>query len=145
MQPNLDIMRELISFTMERAIDYKTFTGCFIVKSDKVLVREITSIEVDNNCLQHAELKAIASASSLIGVDLGGCHLYTTQKPCVMCASGIAWSGINQVFYGIATNCHWEKETDINNFLGRFNIGCVGRVLENDCKKIDEYLIENGI
>jgi len=134
--PNLKIMRELISFTKDRAKEYKTFTGAFIVKDGKVISREITSIETDQDPLAHAEIKAIRSATKKLGISLKGCQLYTTQKPCVMCAPAIVWIEIDTVFHGISTNHHWLKNGDLEEFLKRFNICCLGPVLEEECNQI---------
>lgn len=51
--------------------------------------------------LAHAELTAIAAASSKLGRwRLSGCTLYVTLEPCVMCAGAIVQSRVDRVVYG---------------------------------------------
>ncbi len=139
------IMHELIAYTRERALAYKTFTGAFIVKDGEVIWRDITSIETDNNPLAHAELKALQGALEAQEGSLAGCQLYTTQQPCPMCASAIAWSGIEAVYYGVPSSHHWQGFGDIHHFLGNLDISCTGSLLEQECRAIDELLLEHGL
>lgn len=145
MTPDHAVMKELISFTMEQALQYKTFTGAFIVKDGAVIAREMTSIETDKSSIAHAEMKAIAAASKQLGASLRGCVLYTTQKPCVMCASAIAWSGISGVCYGLERDHHWQGAGELKAFLARHGVECHGPVMEDECRKIDQLLIANGL
>lgn len=141
-----EIMKSLIAYVYEGAIENKTFTGTFIVKNGEVIQKALTSIEPDKNVLAHAELNAMQAAISNYGPDLKGCQLFTTQRPCPMCASAIVWSGIEKVVYGlVAREGHWKNFGDIHSFLANLNIECVGPFLADECKAIDEYLIANGI
>ena len=45
------MMRLLIAYTRERALEYKTFTGAFIVRDGEVIERAVTSTEPDQNPL----------------------------------------------------------------------------------------------
>ncbi len=139
------MMKDLIQYTRERALKYKTFTGAFLVKQDQIIWRDITSIEIDNNPLAHAELKVLQGALSIMDGNLEGSHLYTTQQPCPMCASAIAWCGIKSVFFGIPSSHHWRYSGEIFDFFSNLDIQCTGSILEDECKAIDEYLIANGI
>ncbi|MEM6430130.1 MAG: nucleoside deaminase [Deinococcota bacterium] len=143
---DVEIMRRLIKYTWDRALENKTFTGAFIVKDNKVIQKAITSIEIDNNPLAHAELKALQAAISQHGPELVGCQLYTTQRPCPMCASAVAWSGVDKVVYGLRhSDYQWATFGDIHNFLESLGVVCIGPVLEKECKDIDNYLIAHGI
>ncbi len=143
--PSTTIMRELIAYTRARALAFKTFTGAFIVKDGMVIWRDITSIEIDKNPLAHAEMKALQGALNAQGGSLEGCQLYTTQQPCPMCASAIAWSRIETVYYGLPSSHHWQNFGDIHQFLGNLDINCIGPIFEEECRAIDELLIEHGI
>ncbi len=144
-EANLRLMRELIAYTMENALAYQTFTGAFVVKDNMVVWRDITSIIKDNDPLAHAEMKALRGALSIMNGDLTGCHLYTTQRPCPMCASAIIWCGIDTIYYGLATNHQWKYETEIHDFYENLNGRCFGPVLEDECRKIDELLTAHGL
>ena len=141
----VEIMRSLIIYTLERALQNRTFTGAFIVRKGEIIWRDVTSIEPDRNPLAHAELKVLQGAVSRYGPELTGCQLYTTQQPCPMCASASVWSGIEKVVYGVPSSRQWKTFNHIHQFFAELNIECVGPVLEKECREIDEYLIANGI
>ena len=138
-------MRELIAYTRERALEYRTFTGAFIVKQGEIIWRDITSIEKDRNPLAHAELKALQGALSILDGDLDSCHLYTTQQPCPMCASAIAWSGVEAVYYGLPSSQQWRYPGEMDAFFSHLDVRCMGPLLEDECKAIDDLLIAHGI
>lgn len=139
------IMKDLIQYTMERALEYRTFTGAYIIKGTEIIWRDITSVEKDQNPLAHAELKAIQGALSVMGGSLAACALFTTQQPCPMCASAIVWSGIEAVYYGVPTGHQWRYPEDMRDFLTHSGVICTGPILENECRAIDDFLIANGI
>ncbi|MBN1878156.1 MAG: nucleoside deaminase [Anaerolineae bacterium] len=139
------MMRDLIQYTRERALEYKTFTGAYIVKGTEIIWCDITSVEKDRNPLAHAELKAIQGALSIMGESLATCVLFTTQQPCPMCASAIAWSGIEAVYYGVPTSHQWRYPEEMRDFLTHLGVRCIGPILENECKAIDDFLLANGI
>lgn len=143
---DIEIMQSLIAYTWEHALENKTFTGSFVVKNGEIIQKAITSIEPDKDPLAHAELKAIQGVIPTHGPELNGCQLYTTQRPCPMCASAIVWSGVEKIVYGVASNSdQWKTFDHIHNFLADFNIECVGPMLEDKCKAIDDYLVAQGI
>ena len=142
---DLEIMKTLILYTHERALEYKTFTGSFIVKNGKIIQKSITSIEADRNPLAHAELKVLQATISQYGPELKDCQLYTTQQPCPMCASAIAWCGIEKVVFGLPSSYQWKTFDHIYKFFADFGIECIGPMLEDECKDIDDYLIAHGI
>lgn len=139
------VMKSLIAYTHARALENRTFTGAFIVRGDEVIWRDITSIEPDRNPLAHAELKALQGAVTSYGPELTGCHLYTTQQPCPMCASAAVWSGVEKVVYGVPSSRQWTTFGHVHKFFAALDIECIGPVLENECREIDAYLIANGI
>lgn len=138
-------MRALIAYTRERALKYRTFTGAFIVRDGEVIWKAMTSIEPDRNPLAHAELKAVQGAIRRYGPTLKGCHLYTTQQPCPVCASAIVWSGIEKVVYGLPSSRQWRAFDQIRTFFADSGTECVGPLLAEECKEIDNYLIAHGI
>ena len=102
----LRFMKALVAYTRSRALENRTFTGAFIVKNGEIIYKTVTTIEPDKNPLAHAELKAVQASVLAHGPDLNGCHLYTTQQPCPMCASATVWSGIKKVVYGVPSEHH---------------------------------------
>ena len=51
------IMKDLIQYTSERTLEFKTLTDACIVKWTNIIRRNITLIEKDGNPLAHAELR----------------------------------------------------------------------------------------
>jgi tRNA(Arg) A34 adenosine deaminase TadA len=141
----VEMMKSLIAYTRERALENRTFTGAFIVRDGEVIGKDITSVEPDRNPLAHAELKALQGAITSYGPTLKGCHLYTTQQPCPMCASAIVWSGVAKVVYGVPSSAQWKTFDHVHKFFADSGTECVGPVLGRECREVDEYLIANGI
>jgi len=140
-----ELMKDLIQYTRERALAYRTFTGATIIEGQEVICRDITSVEKDQDPLAHAELKALRTALAIKGGSLEGCQILTTQQPCPMCASAMVWSGIDAVYFGLPTNHQWKKEGEMQDFFLRMGVRCTGPIFEAECKAIDDYLIANGI
>lgn len=141
----VQLMRDLIQYTRERALEYETFTGAFIVKGTEILWRDITSVEKDRNPLAHAELKALQGALAVMGGSLAACAIFTTQQPCPMCASAIIWSGIEAVYYGLPSNHQWLYPGEMHDFFAHSGVSCTGPLLEDECRAIDDLLIAHGI
>lgn len=139
------MMKALIAYTRERALENRTFTGAYIVREGEIIWKTVTTIEPDKNPLAHAELKALQGAILDYGPSLAGCHLYTAQQPCPMCASAIVWSGVEKVVYGVPSSAQWKTFDHVHKFFADSGTECVGPVLERECREIDEYLIANGI
>ncbi len=133
-------MKELITYTRERAVANETFTGAFIVKNDELISQAVTSIVPDCNPLAHAEMKAMHDANEKLRGDLSGCHLYTTQKPCMMCASAMLWSKISKCTYGWDTQDSKQKEYRPEEFLKKHGVDCSGPFLEEEIKEIERLL-----
>jgi dCMP deaminase len=109
----------------ERSRD-STKVGCVIVDEDKVvrsagyngLPREVedrpSRLERPAKYLwtAHAELNAIVNAAR-IGVNLKGCTMYVTHKPCARCAGAIVNAGIHNVIYGNGTTSMPAEEFEI--------------------------------
>ncbi len=68
----------------------------------------------DQNCLNHAEMNTIREArKKLQSYNLAPNHLsiYVTAEPCMMCAGGIMWSGIDNIYYSVSSK-------DVENITG---------------------------
>ena len=78
-----------------------------IYDQEENLVTKTTNSVVIEQCSHfHAEMNAIRVAEKKLNTfDLAPYHLsiYVTAEPCIMCAGGILWSGIKEVYYGVSS------------------------------------------
>ncbi|AIZ56969.1 tRNA-specific adenosine deaminase [Candidatus Methanoplasma termitum] len=74
--------------------------GAVIVKDGKVISKAHNQVLLKNDPTAHAEVVAIRKACRKLNtIDLGGCTLYASAKPCPMCIGVIQWSRIKDVFF----------------------------------------------
>ena len=74
--------------------------GAVIVKGESIISRAHNEVLLSLDPTAHAEIVAIRRACQVLNtVDLHDCILYSTSKPCPMCAGAIQWSRINKVFF----------------------------------------------
>jgi tRNA(adenine34) deaminase len=77
--------------------------GAIVVRGQEVIGRGRNQREEKHDPTAHAEILALRDASQQIGEwRLGGCQLYVTLEPCVMCAGAIVQSHIEHLYYGAA-------------------------------------------
>ena len=114
--------------------------GAVITIGDEVIARAHNLTETNKSPLAHAELLAIAQASSVLNEKrLTGCKLYVTLEPCLMCTGGIVLARIDQVFFGCrdpkagACRTLYEAADDI-----RLNHQSIIRegIMEKECTQI---------
>lgn len=74
--------------------------GAVIAKDGEIIAQAHDTDTTDNDPTAHAEIKAIKSASALLGKNLMGCILVSTHEPCPMCSTAAYWSGIDEVGFG---------------------------------------------
>lgn len=75
--------------------------GALIIKDQQIIGWGYNRREMDKNSLRHAEMDAINLASQSLGTwRLGGCTLYSTLEPCLMCAGALLQARISKVVYG---------------------------------------------
>ena len=75
--------------------------GAVIVFNGEIIARAHNTNRMDNNPTRHAEVIAVERAAGHLGNErLGGCSLYVTKEPCVMCAGAIIHSRIDIVYIG---------------------------------------------
>lgn len=73
--------------------------GCVIVDSAGLLAGACGSERLDDPTW-HSEVEAIRLATSLRGVLLHECTLYSTHEPCIMCCGAINHAKISRVVWG---------------------------------------------
>lgn len=75
--------------------------GSCIVRDNKVISTSHNTINSDLDPTAHAEINAIQEAcKTLKTINLAGCDIYATFKPCSMCMEAIKRSGIESVYFG---------------------------------------------
>jgi len=75
--------------------------GTVIVYGNEVIGRGHNRREELQSPMAHAEILALEDASQNLGSwRLGGCTLYTTLEPCVMCVGGILQARISRLVFG---------------------------------------------
>ena len=77
--------------------------GAVVVCDGEVVARAGNRREADNDPCGHAELIAIRAAAERLGRwRLGGCTVYVTLEPCVMCAGAMVAARIDRCVVGAA-------------------------------------------
>ena len=77
--------------------------GAVVVRDGEIVGRGYNHPISAHDPTAHAEVAALRDAASHLGnYRLGGCDLYVTLEPCVMCAGAILHARIARVFYGAA-------------------------------------------
>ncbi len=75
-----------------------------IVRGDKVLTINHTTLHTDNDPSAHAEMNAIRKiAKKERSKYLPKTWLYTTLEPCPMCATVAVWAKMEGIVYGAST------------------------------------------
>lgn len=111
--------------------------GAVIVKDGKVVARAHNTVLRDSDSTCHAEMNAIRKASARLKTfDLDGCEVYTTGKPCPMCASAIQWAKIDKVYFG----CDFDDAKDIgfDEESGNNNSYTEEQIEHESCKELYE-------
>jgi tRNA(adenine34) deaminase len=95
-------MRRCLELAEVAASAGDTAVGALIVCGDQVVGEGIERTRAARDPSAHAEVEAIRQACRHLGtLDLGGCSLYSTVEPCVLCGYAIRRTGIAYVFYGV--------------------------------------------
>lgn len=75
--------------------------GAVVVCDGEVVAQAHNRRESDEDPSAHAELKAMVQAARLLGRwRLGGCTVYVTLEPCLMCAGLMVNARIDRCVYG---------------------------------------------
>jgi len=98
----MDIFYQEALNEARKAYEHKEVpVGCVIVKDGAIIGRGRNEMEGLQDPSAHAELAAVREAASTLGTwRLGGCTMYVTLEPCLMCASLIRKSRISKVVIG---------------------------------------------
>ena len=74
--------------------------GAVLVKGNNLIAAARDTEETKNDATAHAEMNVIKAASKILGKDLTGCIMISTNEPCPMCAAALVWSNISKLAYG---------------------------------------------
>ena len=76
------------------------FGACIVRDGDIISVAHNTAL-ADPDVTAHAEMNAIRMACKVLDtIDLSGCEIYATFKPCRMCQEACKRANIVQIYYG---------------------------------------------
>lgn len=76
--------------------------GAVIVLNNRIIARGHNQVERLKDPTAHAEMIAITSAANHIGDwRLGGCSIYVTLEPCLMCTGALLASRISELYFSI--------------------------------------------
>jgi len=74
--------------------------GAVIAKDGNIIAEGTNQVTSAKDPTAHAEILAIRSACSKLGVfDLHGCEIYTSCEPCPMCLGAIYWARLARVYF----------------------------------------------
>jgi tRNA(adenine34) deaminase len=94
-------MRAALALAEEAGAAGEVPVGAVVVKAGEIVGRGYNHPIAAHDPTAHAEIIAIRDAASRLGnYRLGGCELYVTLEPCVMCAGAIIHARISKLFYG---------------------------------------------
>ena len=94
-------MRLALELAEQAAAQDEVPVGAVIVKDGVIVGRGYNYPILTHDPTAHAEIVALRDAAARLGnYRLGGCELYVTLEPCIMCAGAIMHSRVSRVFYG---------------------------------------------
>jgi len=84
--------------------------GACVVKDGKVISVSHNTVFADSDVTAHAEMNAIREAcKKLKTIDLQGCEIYATFKPCPMCHAACDRANISIIYYGVGPEDFGDK------------------------------------
>ena len=94
-------MREALKQAMIAFEEGEVPVGAVLVCNNKIISRAYNQVELLKDPTGHAEILAITSACSHLGIKyLPECTLYVTLEPCLMCAGALYWAQLGALVYG---------------------------------------------
>lgn len=96
-------MRAALELAEEAGAAGEVPVGAVVVKDGEIVGRGYNRPIASNDPTAHAEVIALRDAAAgLANYRLGGCDLYVTLEPCVMCAGAILHARVARLVYGAA-------------------------------------------
>ncbi len=111
--------------------------GAVVVRGGLVIGAGHNLREREKNPLLHAEIAAISQAARAVGDwRLGGCEIYVTLEPCVMCSGAILNARMDRVIFGAYDPEYGAAGGRLDLFARHLYGGrtaVVGGVMEKEC------------
>lgn len=96
-----DFMRAALELAGQAAESGEVPVGAVVVKDGEIVGRGYNRPISARDPTAHAEIAALRDAAGHVGnYRLGGCDLYVTLEPCLMCAGAIMHARIARLFFG---------------------------------------------
>ena len=100
---DLEFMRVALGLAEEAGRAGEVPVGAVVVRDGEIVGRGYNHPISGRDPTAHAEVAALRDAAQHLGnYRLGGCELYVTLEPCVMCAGAIMHARVSRVIYGAA-------------------------------------------
>ena len=110
-------MRAALELAERAAAAGEVPVGAVVVRDGEIVGRGYNHPISAHDPTSHAEIVALRNAAERLGnYRLGGCELYVTLEPCVMCAGAILHARIARVIYGAADPKTGACGSDLNIF-----------------------------
>jgi len=94
-------MRAALDLAAQAAAAGEVPVGAVVVKNGEIIGRGYNHPIAGHDPTAHAEIIALRDAAQHLGnYRLGGCDLYVSLEPCVMCAGAILHARIARLVYG---------------------------------------------
>ena len=94
-------MRAALALATEAAAAGEVPVGAVVVLDGEIVGRGYNHPISAHDPTAHAEIAAMRDAAARLGnYRLGGCDLYVTLEPCLMCAGAIMHARISELVYG---------------------------------------------
>jgi tRNA(Arg) A34 adenosine deaminase TadA len=107
--------------------------GACIVKNGEVVVISHNTVKSTIDVSAHAEMNAIREACKMLNsIDLSGCDIYATYKPCPMCQAACERANISRIFYGVG-----PEDTGASSCS--FPIKIKGGVMKDECMDLLQH------
>ena len=96
-------MRAALAFAEQAGAAGEVPVGAVVVKDGEIIGRGYNRPISAHDPTGHAEVIALREAAAKLGnYRLGGCELFVTLEPCVMCTGAIFHARVARVVYGAA-------------------------------------------
>jgi len=107
--------------------------GACVVRDGKIISVAHNTALADPDVTAHAEMNAIRMACKALGtIDLSGCEIYASFKPCRMCQEACERANISKIYYGAGPEDvgSTPKETSIQIEAGVLGDECLEMLLK---------------
>jgi tRNA(Arg) A34 adenosine deaminase TadA len=74
--------------------------GCIIVQNGKILAESFNSQHIDNQAINHAEIKAVIESNKKAGLRiLENTVAYCSCEPCAMCITAFSYAKVERIIF----------------------------------------------